>query len=231
MPDRASNEVPDPAQAAWFATTHWSVVAAAGDALQPGAREALEKLCRTYWYPLYAYVRRRGHQEEDAKDLTQEFLASLIAREGLADLCPAKGRFRAFLLACLKNFLSDARDRARAQKRGSGRPIISHDAASAEACYQLEASNDLSPDRIFERRWACALLENVMTRLAEEQAAAGKSALFDSLRPFLAGEADGLAYADVAVRLGLSKEAARMTVRRLRRRYRQLLRLEVAKTV
>ena len=214
-----------------FRTTHWSEVLAAGEAASARAHEALGKLCQTYWFPLYAFVRRSGHDKQDAQDLTQEFLARLIAREGLAAVRPTKGRFRSFLLVSLKNFLADDRDRAQAQKRGGGRPMVSLDDSSAETLYQLEAKNELAPDRIFERRWACALLENVMTRLAEEQAAAGKGDLFNSLRPFLAGEADGLAYADVARSLNLSEEAARMTVSRLRRRYRQLLRREVANTV
>ena len=204
---------------------------AAGQEQSAAARLALESLCRTYWYPLYYFVRRYGHGPQDAQDLTQDFFARLLGNERLAGVRQERGRFRSFLLTCLKHFLADARDRAQAQKRGGGRPVISWDGLNAEARYQLEPQYELSPDRIFDRRWAYALLEAVMKRLEEEYASAGKGAVFDALRPFLAGEAEGLAYSDVAVRLDLSEAAAKMTVTRMRRRYRQLLRAEVANTV
>ncbi len=204
---------------------------AAGDSASPDATAALEKLCRTYWHPLYAYVRRCGHSVHDAQDLTQEFLAGLLQRKGLAGLRPEKGRFRAFLLASLKHFLADQRDRERAQKRGGGVPVLSLDDLTAEARYQLEPRDELTPDRAFERRWAYTLLEQVLVLLRGEFVLADKGPLFEALRPFLVGEAQGVSYSEVAARLGLTEAAAKMTVTRMRRRYRELLRAEVAHTV
>ncbi|MBI2929021.1 MAG: sigma-70 family RNA polymerase sigma factor [Verrucomicrobia bacterium] len=204
---------------------------AAADSASPDAAAALEKLCRTYWSPLYAFVRRCGHSVHDAEDLTQEFLAGLLHRKGLARLQPEKGRFRAFLLASLKHFLADQRDRESAQKRGGGVPVLSLDDTTAEARYQLEPRDDLTPDRVFERRWAYALLEQVLVLLRGEFVRAGKGPLFEALRPFLVGEAEGISYVEVAARLGLTEAAAKMTVTRMRRRYRELLRAEVAHTV
>jgi RNA polymerase sigma-70 factor (ECF subfamily) len=219
------------AQAALFRTTHWSVVLAAGGQSSTAAREALESLCRTYWYPLYAFVRRQGYGPDDAQDLTQEFFARLIEKDRLAEVRPERGRFRSFLRVSLKHFLADARDWARAQKRGGGRPPISLNDSEAESRYQHEPQDDLSPDRIFERRWAYALLEAVMDRLQKEFQSAGKPGLFEALKPFLAGDIEGRSYAEAGARFGLSEGAAKMTVTRMRRRYKHLLREEVANTV
>ena len=232
-PDRSSGDstATTPPAAGAFAATHWSTVLAAGRADAPKAQAALEKLCRTYWYPLYVYVRRHGRSAHDAQDLTQEFFARLIQADGLAQVQPEKGRFRSFLLVSLKNFLADAHDRARAQKRGGGRPLLSLDDLNPEARFQTEPRDEASPDRVFERRWAYALLETVMRRLQDEFAGAGKNNLFKALKPFLVGDTEGLSYAAVATTLGVSEAAAKMTVTRMRRRYRELLRAEVAHTV
>jgi RNA polymerase sigma-70 factor (ECF subfamily) len=176
-------------------------------------------------------VRRRGHSPHDAQDLTQGFFARLITKDGVAEVHPDKGRFRCFLLAAMKHFLSDARDHANAQKRGGGYPALSLDDSVAEDRYRQEPQDNLTPDRIFDRRWAYTLIETVVARLREEFVRSGKGALFDALRPFLVGDAEDLSYAQVASHIGMSAAAAKMTVTRMRRRYGQLLRLEVANTV
>ena len=214
-----------------FTTTHWSVVLAAGEQNHAQADAALEKLCRTYWYPLYAYVRKRGQSPQDAQDLTQEFFARLLAREGFTKVRQEQGRFRSFLLASLKHFLSDARDHAQAQKRGGGLTIISLDDSQAEARYELEPQDHLTPELIFERRWAYALLETVVNRLRDEFVLADKRTQFEALKPFLLGESRGMTCADAAGRCGLTEAAAKMSISRMRRRYREILRDEIAHTV
>jgi len=214
-----------------FATTHWSVVLAAGQQQSPQATEALEKLCRTYWYPLYAFVRRQGHNPEDAQDLTQEFFARFLAKEYFGRADPALGRFRNFLLACLKHFLSEQRRQAGRLKRGGGQTIVSWDSQTAEERYQSEPVDPVTPERVFDRHWALTLLERTLARLADEQSAAGKQEVFDRLRDYLWGERSGAGYAAMAGRLGLTEGALKVTVHRLRRRYRELLREEVAHTV
>ncbi len=214
-----------------FTTTHWSVVLAAGQARSPRSAEALEKLCRAYWYPLYAYIRRHGRSPEDAQDLTQGFLAQLVERQSFARVAPGKGRFRSFLLAALNHYLVHERDRSRAQKRGGGRPNLSFDAHAAEQRYHLEAADRLSPDKVFERQWALALIDQVLARLEQEFRVADKAALFQRLRGFLvAGPADEK-YADAAADLGMTSEAVRKAAHRLRQRYAQLFREEIAHTV
>jgi len=212
-----------------FTTTHWSVVLAAGDPGSPQAAPALENLCRTYWYPLYAFVRRRGYSPEDAQDLTQEFLTRLLSTHALGTVHPAKGRFRSFLLASLNHFLANEWDKTRTLKRGGGQPAISLD--SAETRYQTEPSQDMSPDRIFERQWAQTLLAQVAGRLRQDYRAAGKGALFDVLRVYLSGEKGLAPYREAAEQLGLSIDALKKAVERLRRRYGELLREEIAHTV
>jgi len=212
-----------------FATTHWSVVLAAGDAHSPRSAQALETLCRTYWYPLYAYVRRRGHSPEEAEDLIQEFLVHLLATHALGTVHPAKGRFRSFLLASLNHFLANEWDKARAQKRGGGQMAISLD--TAEARYRAEPGDDMSPERIFERHWAMALLAQVSVRLRENYQTAGNGPLFETLRIYLTGEKGLPSYQQTADQLGLSLEAVKKAVERLRRRYGELLREEIAHTV
>ena len=217
--------------AAQFATTHWSVVLAAREPDAPQAAAALEKLCRTYWYPLYAYLRRRGCGEHDAQDLTQGFFAHLFERDWLQSVGREKGRFRSFLLAALNYFLADQRDRASAQKRGGGRQVISFDAHEAEERYKLEPVDESSPDKLFERRWAVTLLDQVLARLAQEFSDAGKLELFNRLKPFLVEGTGEKTYAETAREGGMSEEALKKAVQRMRRRYHQLFREEIAQTV
>jgi RNA polymerase sigma-70 factor (ECF subfamily) len=212
-----------------FATTHWSVVLAAGQSADSHSSAALEQLCRIYWYPLYAYVRRRGHSLEDAQDLTQEFLARLLAKHGLDNVHPNKGRFRSFLLASLNHFLANDWDKAQALKRGGGTMAISLD--DAETRYRLEPREEMSPERIFERQWALALLAQVAARLRESYQAADNGPLFEALQIYLTGEKGLPPYRETAGQLGLSLEAVKKAVERLRRRYGELLREEIAHTV
>jgi RNA polymerase sigma factor (sigma-70 family) len=213
-----------------FTTTHWSVVLTAAKPEAPEAAAALESLCRTYWYPLYAYVRREGHNPADAQDLTQGFFAGLLARNSLLRVAPEKGKFRSFLLASMRHFLSDQRDRARAAKRGGGQEVLSLDAQEAEERYRLEPVDRLDAEKIYERRWAMTLLEQALLRLRDESAAAGKAELFERLRRFVAGDSDAT-WGEAAAELGLSEGAMKAAVHRLRARYRALLRDEIAHTV
>jgi RNA polymerase sigma-70 factor (ECF subfamily) len=212
-------------------TTRWTVVLAAGRRGLPEADAALEYLCSTYWYALYAYVRRQGHSKEDAEDLVQGFFARLLSKNDLAGLSSDKGKFRAFLLASLKHFLANEWDRASRQKRGAGVQPLSLDWHDAHSRYECDAADHLSPDKLFDRAWAVALLERVLTRLREENVAAGKLALFEQLKGFLSLGKNTVPYADAARAAGLSEAAARVAVHRLRRRYRELLREEVAQTL
>jgi RNA polymerase sigma-70 factor (ECF subfamily) len=214
-----------------FTTTHWSVVLAAADSTSPQAAEALEKLCRTYWYPLYAFVRREGCGPEDAQDLTQEFFARLLAGLAFASAEPARGRFRNFLLGCLKHFLSEQRRHAGRLKRGGGQTIISWDSQSAEEQYQSEPADSETPETVYDRCWALTLLEKALTRLGAEQAATNKAEVFARLKDYLWGERSGIGYAEVARQLGTTEGALKVTVHRLRQRYRELLREEVAHTL
>ena len=214
-----------------FETTHWSVVLAAGSNPSPASTAALERLCRLYWYPLYAHVRRRGYGEADAKDLTQGFFAHLLERQAFQRAAPARGRFRSFLLSALNYFLSDMRDRSEAQKRGGGAIIISIDAEAAEERYALEPVDGRSPDKIFERRWAMALLDQALARLRGEFNDAGKAGQFSVLSRFLIESSEQGDYADLARELGQSEEALRKTVQRLRKRYGELVREEISNTV
>jgi RNA polymerase sigma-70 factor (ECF subfamily) len=214
-----------------FTTTHWSVVLAAGLSESPQAAQALETLCGTYWYPLYAYVRRRGHGHEDAQDLTQAFLLQLLERKSFARVDRGRGRFRSFLLAGLNYFLADAHDHASAQKRGGGQPALSFDAQTAERRYRLEPEDDRSPDKLFERQWALALLDQVLTRLEKEFCKTGKAELFQQLRVFLVAGRGEAIYTQVATELGLSREAVKKAVHRMRHRYYALFREAIAQTV
>ncbi len=214
-----------------FATTHWTVVLAAGRKRSPQADRALEELCRTYWFPLYAYVRRRGHSKEDAEDLTQSFFARLLEKNSFAGLASEKGKFRAFLLASLKHFLANEWDKAHTQKRGGGSVPLSLDWQTADTQFQVADTQKPSPDRAFDREWAVALLEKVVDRLQAECAAEGKARLFGPLRAFLtAGPAES-APREVAASLGMDEGTVRVAVHRLRKRYRQLLRDEIANTL
>jgi RNA polymerase sigma-70 factor (ECF subfamily) len=220
-----------PPDAAQFASTHWSVVVAAGHSSASGAQEALEKLCGSYWFPLYAFVRRQGHNPHDAQDLTQDFFAWLLESKHLSVADPERGKFRSFLLCRLKHFLSDERKKANAQKRGGGQPVLSLDAALAEDRYRLEPTTEMTPEVIFDRRWALTVMEQTVARLRAEYAAADRTELFEELKNFQPGEEAGRSYAEVAARLGLSESAVKSAIYRLRQRHRDLLREEIAHTV
>ena len=197
----------------------------------PQAHEALETLCRNYWYPLYAFVRRQGHSPHDAQDLTQAFFARLLEKNYLADVQREKGRFRSFLLASLKHFLANEWDRERALKRGGGRKLIALDEDSAESRYKLEPKDDLSADKIYERRWALTLLDQVLSKLRREFEIDGKLDHFEILKPYLSAGRTSVSYAQAADKLGMNEGAIKVAVHRLRKRYRELLRAEIAQTV
>jgi RNA polymerase sigma factor (sigma-70 family) len=214
-----------------FATTHWSIVLSAGDRDSPQAHEALASLCQTYWYPLYAFIRRQGFSAEESQDLTQEFFARLLEKDFLATVNRDKGRFRSFLLAACKHFLANERDRAGAKKRGGDQRFISIDLPDAENRYSLEPAHELTPEKLFERRWVLTLLEQVLTQLREETAQAGKADLFDLLKTYLTGEGNQTSHRQTGEELGMSEGAVKVAVHRLRKRYRELLREEIAKTM
>ncbi len=213
-----------------FATTHWSVVLAAGRGDSPQAQASLEKLCQTYWCPLYAYVRRRGYAEADAKDLTQAFFAWLLERDWLERADQQRGRFRSFLLSSFNGFLANEWNRARAQKRGGGRVIsLSFDPADPRCGW--EPADNVTPEQAFEWRWAVTLLDEVMSRLREDYTRQDKADLFEQLKPCLLGERAAQPYAALASKLGMTEGSVKVAVHRLRQRYRQLLREEIANTV
>ena len=214
-----------------FATTHWSVVLAAGHDSTPSAHAALDKLCRTYWYPLYAYVRRKGHCPEDAQDLTQDFFARFLAKKYFKLADPERGRFRAFLLTSLKHFMVHEWERSQAAKRGGGQPIISWDELAAESRYDLEPASALSPEMLFDRRWALTLFERGLTQLKAEFVAAGKDGQFERLKGFLSSESSDGDYAAAGAELGLTAKTVAVAVHRLRARYGELVRAEIAHTV
>src|SRR5271155_692938 len=188
MPPVDKEQEPAHSGSRQFATTRWSLVLAAGQRSSPQSSAALATLCENYWYPLYAYVRRRGHDSDEAQDLTQAFFARLLEKNDLAAADPERGRFRSFLLASLKHFLANEWDRQRAQKRGGGRPPFSIDFGAAEDRYRGEPSHELTAEKIFERRWAMVLLANVQARLEQEYVEAGKPTAFNRLKIFLTGE-------------------------------------------
>lgn len=215
----------------WFGTTHWSVVLAAR---QPGSVEAdaaLERLCRTYWWPLYAFVRRRGYDAHDAQDLTQGFFARLLEKEFLRAVDRSKGKFRSFLLAALEHFLAKEWRYAHTQKRGGKFILVSAAAESAEQHYLQAPAANLSPQQFFEQQWATTLLDQTLIRLREEFAAAGKAVLFDGIKIFLTGEKQTATYAELSAKLGTTEAGLKMAVSRMRQRYGELLRAEIANTV
>jgi RNA polymerase sigma factor (sigma-70 family) len=214
-----------------FATTRWSVVLAAGETASPGSTEALARLCETYWYPLYAFTRRWGHTADEAQDLTQEFFARLLEKHYLGDVRPERGRFRSFLLASLKHFLLNERDRALAQKRGGGHAPISLEVDTAEGRYRLEPPDTATPETIYERRWALTLLDRVIDRLRGEYARSDRGPLFERLRGFLTGQSATPKYTEVGAALNMTEGAVKVAVHRLRRRFGELLRDEIADTV
>lgn len=230
-PNSGSNGEARPAGPVQFVTTQWTAVLTAGRSDSTHAQAALEQLCRAYWHPLYAFVRRQGHDEHDAQDLTQEFFVRLLEKHYLGEVEREKGRFRSFLLAAMKHFLANEWHRANAQKRGGGQKFVPLDAEDAETRYGVDPAHLESPDRLFERRWALTLLDLVLARLRAEHEAAGKAELFDALKGCLTGDRAELPYAELGSKLGLSEGAVKVAVHRLRQRYRGLLRAEVAHTV
>ncbi|HXJ61508.1 MAG TPA: sigma-70 family RNA polymerase sigma factor [Verrucomicrobiae bacterium] len=214
-----------------FTTTHWSVVLAAAQQSTPESAEALAELCRAYWYPLYSYVRRKGYDVADAQDLTQEFFARFLARHYLGSIDRRKGKFRSFLLASLEHFLAKEWTRAHRLKRGGGVTIVAWDGCDPEERYQLEPPDTWTAERIYERRWALTVLEQAMAALGAEYVAAGKTMLFEGLKPFLSGEDEDLSYPELAARLQLNEGALRVALHRLRRGYGEYVRDEIAKLV
>lgn len=215
-----------------FATTRWSVVLAAGaGSSSPGVHDALATLCETYWFPLYAFLRSRSYSAEDAQDLTQAFFARLLEKQTIRHADPARGRFRSFLLTSLKNFAANERDRAIATKRGGGVPALSLEFGAAEGRLQMEPPSNETPERVFDRRWALALLDRVMSRLNTETGRNGKPFQFERLKSYLTGDQPQLSYAETASDLEMSEGAVKVAVHRLRRRFRDLVRDEIAHTV
>jgi RNA polymerase sigma factor (sigma-70 family) len=213
------------------ATTQWSQVLAARDGSDTGSRRALASLCQTYWQPLYAYIRHQGHEPEEASDLTQAYFTEFLEKNFLADVDPEKGRFRSFLLTSLRHFLSHERTRGRALKRGGGTPLLSLDTEVAEQRYTQEPSTGRSPEEVFERRWALTVLGKALTRLRYESTAGNQSQNFEALKPYLTGEKPTKPYREVAEEQGMTEMAVRKAVHRLRRRFGQVLRDEIADTV
>ena len=214
-----------------FVTTHWSVVLTAGRRETTRARAALESLCQTYWYPLYAYVRRRGYSPEDARDLTQAFFVRLLERQSLANADPDRGKFRSFILGAMNHFLADERAKSLTQKRGGGHEILSLDLMAAEERFDLEPADNATPDKAFDKQWAAALLNEVLNRLEDAYRRDGKLSLFIELKQTLMGTRESQPYAVLAKRLSMNEGAIRAAVHRLRKRYRELLRDEIANTV
>jgi RNA polymerase sigma-70 factor (ECF subfamily) len=214
-----------------FVTTHWSVVLRAGQTDTTHARDALSKLCQTYWYPLYAYARGRGLSREDAEDVTQGFFARLLEKNWIGNADREKGRFRSFLLTALKRFMADEWDKARAKKRGGGDVPLSLAFGAAETRFSLEPADEVTPEQSFERRWVLALLDEVLKRLKQEYEQEGNGALFSELTPCLVGDRTAFPYAELGRKLNLTESAVKSAVHRLRQRYRKLLREEIAQTV
>lgn len=215
-----------------FPATLWSVVlAAGGHEASPDAERAVTSLYGAYWYPLYAFLRRHGKTPHDAEDLTQAFFLHLLQRRALGTVEPAKGRFRSFLLASLKNFMTDDWKKSQARKRGGGATLVSIDGNAAEARYQDEPAHELDPEKLFERRWALTLLDRVLQRLDAEWRTAGKGERFTQLKVFLSGEPGVGTYAETARRIGMTEGSIKVAILRLRHRYRELIRAEIASTL
>jgi RNA polymerase sigma-70 factor (ECF subfamily) len=214
-----------------FATTRWSLVLDASSEPTPRGRQALATLCELYWYPLYAYLRGRGHSAADAQDLTQGFFAYLLDTGALRIADRSRGRFRSFLLASLNHYCANTRDRDRAQKRGGGAPQASLDSTNAEDRYLREPVDHWTPEKAFDRNWALTVLDRVFGRLRTDVQAEGKGELFEHLKVYLTGDGDGVLYSKVGVTLGMSEGAVKVAVHRMRRRYRDLLHQEIAQTV
>jgi RNA polymerase sigma-70 factor (ECF subfamily) len=214
-----------------FATTRWSLIVAASEGQQPAAQQALETLCTAYWYPLYAYIRRQGYRGPEAEDLTQGFFAMLLDRRDLAKFNPERGRFRSFLLTALKHFLANQLERERALKRGGGQRVISLDFLNAEHRYAGESASGTAPDRLYDKQWALELLDRVASSLHDEYAAAGKQALYQRLSAIMTASITDDSYAAIAAELEMSVGAVKVAAHRLRQRFGQRLRSEIAETV
>lgn len=230
MPGDAQQDAARPG-GQWFETTHWSVVLAAARNDCDKASAALEQLCRTYWYPLYAYVRRKGNNPEDAQDLTQEFFARILENNSLSHARSERGRFRNFLLTSLQNFLTHEWERGQAQKRGGGRRLLPWDELTPETRYTAEANSEAAPDRVFEERWAATLFQQALSRLRQEFVAAGKGQQFEELKVLLSAEAEDGDYDAIATRLNMTRKSVAVAVHRLRKRYGDMVRREIADTV
>jgi RNA polymerase sigma factor (sigma-70 family) len=220
-----------PADTSRFATTHWSLVLAAGSPESTRYQEALEILCQTYWYPLYAFLRKRGHDVHKTEDHIQSFLAYIIEKCALGRADRNRGKFRSFLVASLRNFLNNEWDHAHSKKRGGHKRILSLDTMTAEARYALEPVDRLSPDKLFERSWALTILDKAMTRLQSELTDKNKGDLFNHLKTYMTADRDTVPYQATAQTLGMTETAVKVAVHRLRKRYRELLRDEIAQTV
>jgi RNA polymerase sigma-70 factor (ECF subfamily) len=231
MAGLAENAQTTAAPVAAFPTTDWGVILAVAQRGSPEAEGALAKLCAAYWYPLYAFIRQSGYGQHEAEDLTQEFFARLVEKHYLEGITIEGGRFRSYLLTALKHFLANERDKLRSEKRGGGRSIIPIDEVVAEELYRRELVDDETPDLLFERRWAVRLLEHVRRRLAQEYQTRGREELFRALEGHLSGAARLIPYAALGARLGMSEGAVKVAVHRLRKRFGQLLRLQIAETV
>lgn len=230
MPD--NNDISlTPSGTSRFATTHWSVILAAGDSSSQRHEQALSTLCQTYWFPLYAYLRRQGHKAHQAEDYTQAFFAQILEKNYLCDIKRKPAKFRSFLLMALKRFIADQQCRARAVKRGGGHKMLSLNFEGAESQYALEPASELSPEKVFDKSWVLTLLEQTMTRLETELAGMNKQKLFEILKVYLAGKEVSIPYRDLAVQLDMTEGAVKAAVYRLRRRYREILRDEIAQTV
>lgn len=229
MAEHSSDEDKDKAG---FARTRWTLVLAAGQQESRDSKEALAKLCETYWYPLYVYARRRVSSRTEAEDLTQEFFAEFLEKNYVADADPDRGRFRAFLLTAFRNFISKQWDKARTVKRGGDRSFFSLDFDDANSRFGgLPDSSEMTPDQWFNRQWALTLLDRTLKQLEAEQCADGKENLFSELKGFIIGDQSGTTYADVAESLGMTPAAAKMAASRLRSRYQAILRNEIAQTI
>ena len=231
MGEPAAENDSSPSAQGKFATTHWSVIRAAAECTSDGAIEALAKLCQSYWYPLYFYVRRLGHQPDDAQDLTQEFFWRVLEKRYLCAADPEKGRFRSFLLTALKRFMANQWDKVTRQKRGGDQVFLSLQERDVEGRYLAEPADYGTPEKAYDRRWALALLEKVVHKLEREFISTGRGHLFLALKPWITAYDDPAAYPQAAAQLKMTQGALRVAVCRLRQRYRETLRAEIGNTV
>ncbi len=214
-----------------FPTTHWSGILAAGQDVDTKGDTALAELCHTYWYPIYAFARRKGYQPADSQDLAQAFFRHVIEKQLVRRADPQKGRFRSFLLGCFTHFLGSETERQQALKRGGGFLMLSIDLRQAEGRFSSEPTSSVTPEQLFDRHWAVTVLDNALARLEKESGESGRAELFTELLPMLEGDRDGPSYSDIARRMGITEASVRVTVHRLRRRYRELVRAVVSQTL